>query len=300
MRNKIIEIAQGEIGYKEYADNKTKYGEWYGVQDEWCAIFISWLANQVGILNNLIPKECYVPTMVEWFKNKLQFKARGVFPQKGDIIFFDYNANGTPDHVGIVEKLESGVITTIEGNKSKMVQRCTYNVNNSGIYGFGIVLYPEENNSSNEIIYSTIKKGSKGNLVKIAQEKLIEKGYELPIYGADGDFGTETETAVKKLQQDAMITVDGIIGPDTWSVLNGDFFKGNVPYPGHLIKKGQVSDEVEIVQTRLINLGYDCGSTGTDKKFGINTENAVKQFQKKNGLVVDGIVGPKTWEKLFS
>ena len=149
MRNKIIETAQKELGYKEVGDNKTKYGDWYGMNGEWCAMFISWLANQVGILNNLIPKQSYVPTMVTWFKNKQQFKARGLYPQIGDIIFFDYNGNGTSDHVGIVEKCENGIITTIEGNKSKMVKRCTYNVNNSGIYGFGIVAYPEEKQEEN-------------------------------------------------------------------------------------------------------------------------------------------------------
>lgn len=162
MRNKIIEIAKAEIGYKEYSDNHTKYGEWFGMQDEWCNIFVSWLANQVGILNTLIPKQAYVPTTVQWFKNKGLFKARGFYPNTGDIIFFDYNTNGITDHVGIVEKCEGGVITTIEGNKSKMVKRCTYNVNNAGIFGFGIVQYPEEikeeeNISTNEIVYTVVK-----------------------------------------------------------------------------------------------------------------------------------------------
>lgn len=150
MRNKIVEIAQKEIGYKEYSNNHTKYGEWFGVQDEWCAIFISWLANQVGILDKLIPKQAYVPSMVTWFKNKGLFKARGYYPCVGDIIFFDYNLNGTADHVGIVQACDGLSIATIEGNKSKMVKRCMYDINNPSIYGFGLVQYPEEEKSKSK------------------------------------------------------------------------------------------------------------------------------------------------------
>ena len=174
------------------------------------------------------------------------------------------------------------------------------------IYGYARPKYDEtsdsksnETDSSNEITYSLIKKGSKGNLVRIAQEKLLVKGYKLPKYGADGDFGDETETAVRKLQEDAGIAVDGIIGQDTWSVLNGDFVKPTESYPGYLIKKGQQSDDVRKLQERLINLGYNCGGFGTDGIFGNGTYDSVIAFQKANGLSPDGIVGPLTWEKLF-
>lgn len=155
--------------------------------------------------------------------------------------------------------------------------------------------------SSNEITYSTIKRGSQGNLVKIAQEKMIQKGYLLTKFGADSDFGDETEAAVKQLQRDAGLVVDGIIGPKTWAVLNSDFMRPNKPeYPGYLIKQGQTSDDVGKVQARLIELGYNCGPAGADKKFGANTAKAVEKFQKDNGLVADKIVGPKTWDKLFA
>ena len=45
--------------------------------------------------------------------------------------------------------------------------------------------------------------------------------------------------------------------------------------------------------------GYDVGSSGIDGDFGRKTEEAVKKFQKANGLVEDGVVGPMTWEKLM-
>ncbi len=154
--------------------------------------------------------------------------------------------------------------------------------------------------AESEITYTLIKKGSKGNLVKMAQDKLIAKGYNLSKYGADASFGNETELAVKQLQKDAGIAIDGIVGKDTWAVLNSDFIKPNKPsYQGYLIKKGQKSENVKKVQARLIELGYSCGKYGADSNFGNDTENAVKAFQRDNGLAQDGIVGPKTWEKLY-
>lgn len=154
--------------------------------------------------------------------------------------------------------------------------------------------------SSNEITYSTLQKGSQGNLVKIAQAKLIAKEYNLPKYGVDGDFGAETELVVKALQKDAGLVVDGIIGVKTWAVLNSDFMRPNKPtYPGYLIKKGMTGDVVKKVQARLIELGFSCGRSGVDGIFGIDTFNTVKAFQKANGLTADGIVGINTWNKLF-
>ena len=144
-RDEIIAIAEAEVGYKEYANNKTVYGEWYGMQGEWCDIFISWLAYKTGILNSLIPKEAYVPNTAAWFKEKGQLKDRNYTPSKGDLILFDYNKNRVPDHIGIVEYVEGNVIHTIEGNKSKMVKRQAYAIGNSGIFGIAVVQYQDDN-----------------------------------------------------------------------------------------------------------------------------------------------------------
>lgn len=65
----------------------------------------------------------------------------------------------------------------------------------------------------------TLRKGSKGDTVKEAQELLLAHGYELPNYGADGDYGAETIAAVKKFQQANGLEADGICGPKTWAAL---------------------------------------------------------------------------------
>ena len=66
----------------------------------------------------------------------------------------------------------------------------------------------------------TIRKGNKNKYVKEAQEKLIQLGYNLGICGADGDFGTATEAAVKQFQRDHGLVVDGVVGPKTWAALD--------------------------------------------------------------------------------
>jgi hypothetical protein len=66
----------------------------------------------------------------------------------------------------------------------------------------------------------TLKRGSKGEYVTLAQTELINKGYSCGSFGADGEFGAATEAAVKKFQKDNGLTVDGIIGEKTWAALD--------------------------------------------------------------------------------
>lgn len=63
-----------------------------------------------------------------------------------------------------------------------------------------------------------------------------------------------------------------------------------------ILKKGDRGSDVRKIQAVLQKIGYDVGPI--DGIFGSNTEEAVKRFQLNNGLVVDGIIGPKTYELL--
>lgn len=65
-----------------------------------------------------------------------------------------------------------------------------------------------------------LRKGDNRSAVKKLQQSLLAAGYKLPEYGADGDFGSETKNAVLQFQKDQNITVDGIVGPETWEHLN--------------------------------------------------------------------------------
>lgn len=66
----------------------------------------------------------------------------------------------------------------------------------------------------------TIRKGDSGPYVTLAQTELIQRGYDLGSYGADGKFGAKTEAAVKAFQRDWGLAVDGVIGPKTWAMLD--------------------------------------------------------------------------------
>jgi hypothetical protein len=96
------------------------YWRWYGFGSrvEWCAVFISWCADQCGYINSgIIPKFASCAYGVQWFKDKGQWQDKGHTPSPGDLIFYDYNNNdGVSDHVGLVERVEGGTVYTIEGN----------------------------------------------------------------------------------------------------------------------------------------------------------------------------------------
>ena len=64
------------------------------------------------------------------------------------------------------------------------------------------------------------------------------------------------------------------------------------------LKKGYTGEYVTLLQTKLLQKGYDLGKYGIDGDFGSATLKAVKQFQSDHGLTVDGIVGEKTWAAL--
>ena len=65
----------------------------------------------------------------------------------------------------------------------------------------------------------TLRKGSKGAYVTLLQKQLLDRGYALGSWGADGDFGSATEKAVRAFQGDQGLAVDGIVGPKTWAAL---------------------------------------------------------------------------------
>ena len=65
----------------------------------------------------------------------------------------------------------------------------------------------------------TLRRGSRGEYVTLLQTMLLNKGYQLPKYGADGSFGSETETALKLFQGDHRLATDGVCGRLTWEAL---------------------------------------------------------------------------------
>lgn len=160
-----------------------------------------------------------------------------------------------------------------------------------------------------------LKEGMSGTDVEELQEILMDLGYELEDK-ADGQFGPQTATAVKEFERDNGILADGIVDAELLKKLqaaqgkdDSDDDNENVITPSldfsqyPTIRKGAENDYVKILQTNLKKLGYNLGTYGDNKDgidgdYGTKTVNAVRAFQKKVNIKVDGICGPKTWEAL--
>ena len=136
----IVEVALTQIGN----EGGQPYWSWYGFDSrvEWCACFVSWCADQCGYIDSgLIPKFAGCIDGANWFKSNNRWNDRNYEPKAGDIIFFDWEGDGTTDHVGIVEKCENGTVYTVEGNSSDACKQRQYAVGSSNIYGYGIPAY---------------------------------------------------------------------------------------------------------------------------------------------------------------
>ena len=132
----IVSVAMGQIGNS----GGQKFWSWYGFDSrvEWCACFVSWCADQSGLIESgNVPKFSLCSEGVTWFQGKNKWQSGGTTPSVGMIIFFDWNHDGTSDHVGIVEKCEGGRVYTIEGNSSDQVRQRTYAVDYGAIMGYG-------------------------------------------------------------------------------------------------------------------------------------------------------------------
>lgn len=136
----IVEVALTQVGNQ----GGQPYWSWYGFDGrvEWCACFVSWCADQCGYIESgLVPKFAGCVDGANWFKSNGKWQNRTYEPKAGDIIFFDWEGDGTTDHVGIVEKCENGIVYTVEGNSGDDCKQRQYAVGSSNIYGYGIPAY---------------------------------------------------------------------------------------------------------------------------------------------------------------
>ena len=141
----IVAVAQSQIGNV----GGEPYWSWYGFSErvDWCACFVSWCANECGYIENgIIPKFASCAIGVNWFQSRGQWADGSAEPVPGMIIFFDWDEDitgqdGRPNHVGIVEKAENGIVYTIEGNSDDTCRRRSYSVGHYEIFGYGVPDY---------------------------------------------------------------------------------------------------------------------------------------------------------------
>lgn len=243
----VIRIAENEVGYLEKSltayqnnkdiiyrkqegagkDNVTMYGlEMHEIYPKvmdfpaaWCDAFVDWCfqkAYGVATAKSLLAGnfDDYTVASANMYKQK---NAWYKTPLPGDQVFF---TNGTRIcHTGLVYKVDKRYVYTIEGNTSTQgllvanggsVAKKKYVKTFNRIAGYGRPRYD---------LPATVVMGDVNNNVAFLQERLISKGYALPKYGADGDFGSETFLAVKQFRVDHGIGSSGICDSVCWEKL---------------------------------------------------------------------------------
>lgn len=112
-RDDIIGVAKTQLGYREGANNATKYGTWYGLPNQpWCAMFISWCARQAGIPTSVLKNSAVAAPDAQYF-NIPYYDGASYTPQKGDLFF-----TKSWSHVGLVYYVDGDYFYTIEGNSN--------------------------------------------------------------------------------------------------------------------------------------------------------------------------------------
>jgi hypothetical protein len=117
----VAAIAKSQIGYTETDNNDTMYGKWYGLNNQpWCAMFVSWCysqAEQAGKVAASTKKGfASCDAGLKWFAKNNKLVPTGQ-AQSGDIVFFQFDADAQPDHVGIVVKNDGKkYLWCVEGN----------------------------------------------------------------------------------------------------------------------------------------------------------------------------------------
>lgn len=193
-------------------------------KDPWCAAFVTAVAVKLGY-TDLIPPECSCTRMINLLKKQDAWnETKGRLPAPGELVFYNWEAENTDaDHVGLVEKMENGKISVIEGNYSQSVKRRYIPINYKYIRGYGVPKYDKAppKKEDFEMKVKLLKNGSKGEDVRALQILLMGRGYSCGNCGADGIFGNDTHSAVCKYQRAKSLEVDGIAGEQTVGSLLG-------------------------------------------------------------------------------
>lgn len=154
-RQKMVEAALAEYEVSDQNIGGTKYKNWYGLDADWCGMFVSYCANQCGYISEgIIVKSASVSESMNWYKARDEFETKesGYVPMPGDIIFF---TNGM-SHMGIVIEYDENTdhVIVVEGNsgpsdtkpyhKGSHVKKAEYARTAAAISGYGTPAYPDQ------------------------------------------------------------------------------------------------------------------------------------------------------------
>lgn len=155
----IVAVAKSQCGYHKTEGENTKYGVWYNKliggngtyypSAPWCAMFVSWCAQEAEIPAEVFKKHSYTVTLASWYQNEknpgIWHEPESYIPKAGDLIFFKYSWNSNPvNHVGIVTKVQGSRVYTVEGNTADSVAERNYPLTMAEIAGYATPDYMEE------------------------------------------------------------------------------------------------------------------------------------------------------------
>lgn len=170
---------------------------------------------------------------------------------------------------------------------------------------------------------SPLRQGSSGPAVFTLQRQLNRIAKDYPFLGklnVDGVFGAQMASTVRAFQKQFNLTADGVVGRQTWYKISyiyvsvkdlaeltseGETAGGTLPdgsWGGTVLRQGSRGSAVEQVQFWLNTIAqYDDNipTLTVDGIFGTGTTAAVRAFQRRHGLTVDGVVGKTTWDAIY-
>ena len=280
-KQKVIDIALSEVGYLEKATNEqldnptanagkknyTKYARDLAVYPfyngskrgvAWCDVFVDWCFVQAYGLDEARKLTCQPSNASVNYGagcrySRDYYKSKGRLfdsPEPGDQIFFYSKDKKTISHTGLVYKVDSKKVYTVEGNTSGAsgvisngggVCKKSYALTNSRIAGYGRPKYGEgssvnvpasptaetkkettNTSQAESVVYDmgTLRIGYTGTQVRVLQ-RLLNLTTDYTCGKADGIFGTKTLTAVRAYQEAKGLEVDGVVGKKTWAKLLG-------------------------------------------------------------------------------
>lgn len=250
----VLNIARKYLGSSESNGGHIKIVDKYNKQktlpvgykvkytDDWCDVFVTVVGIEAGI-TGLIGAECGVERHIQLFKKLGIWNEDGkITPKAGYIITYNWDDttqsnDGFADHIGFVESVSNGMVTTIEGNYGNMVKRRTIPVGSGVIRGYAMPKYVASTTPAKPATSKPVSNGKKFNLPKgvfrYRKNEPMRTGQDVlqiqlalsSIYfypnvkshdkGCDGYYGVMTADAVKRFQSMNGLVADGDYGDKT-------------------------------------------------------------------------------------
>lgn len=235
--------------------------------DPWCAAYVSAVGMAVSVANAL-PGKPYelIPSSAACDPMIAQYKALGrwveddaYLPSPGDVIFYDWQDSGVGDNTGSTDHV--GIVVAVSGSTITVI----------------------EGNKSDAVGYRTMR-----------QNGTYIRGYGLPDYAKYASEAPDGQCEIVVPDDGEGTDVPTTPAPDT-NVGGKKVFTIEL----HYLCKGDKGEDVRAMQGALIARGCSCGKWGADGDFGNDTYAALRAFQNRNGLKMDGEYGPLTASKLL-